>query len=394
MEKFFTSESVTSGHPDKVCDRIADAILDEILKKDENGRVACEVTCTTGLISLFGEISTNCYVDMPKIARRVVKNIGYDDPKYGFHYKNCAVVCNIDEQSKDIYDGVFKKDEDALNCLKAGDQGILFGFACNETKELMPMPISYAHKLAKRLDYVRKEKIIPYLGPDGKTQVTVKYVDDVPKCVSVIVISTQHDDGVSLMQLEKDIVKEVILKVIPRDLLDSDTKFLINPSGRFVLGGPASDSGLTGRKIIVDTFGGFSRHGGGAFSGKDPTKVDRSGAYFARYVAKNIVAASLAKKCEVQISYAIGVLNPVSIMVETFRTGVVEDFVLTKIVKELLDFRPAAIIKKLGLKAPIYEKLSNYGHFGREDLNVNWEKTDMVEKLREKLHSLKFNLKV
>lgn len=394
MEKFFTSESVTSGHPDKICDRIADAILDEILKKDEDGRVACEVTCTTGLISLFGEISTSCYVDMPKIARRVVKQIGYDDSKYGFHFKNCAVISNIDEQSKDIYEGVFKKEEDQLNSLNAGDQGILFGFACNETKELMPMPITYAHKLAKRLDYVRKEKIIPYLGPDGKTQVTVKYVDDVPKCVSAVVVSTQHDEGVSLTKLENSIIKEVILKVIPSFLLTSNTKFLINPSGRFVLGGPSSDSGLTGRKIIVDTFGGYSRHGGGAFSGKDPTKVDRSGAYFARYIAKNVVAASLAKKCEVQISYAIGVLNPVSIMVETFNTGVVQDLVLTKIVEEVFDFRPAAIIKKLGLKEPIYEKLSNYGHFGREDLNVNWEKTDMVEKLKEKLNCFKVNLKI
>ena len=394
MEKFFTSESVTSGHPDKVCDRIADAILDEILKRDANGRVACEVTCSTGLVSLFGEISTNCYVDMPKIARRVVKDIGYADPKYGFYYKNCAVVSNINEQSQDIYNGVFKDGEEDLNFLRAGDQGMLFGFACNETKELMPMPISYAHKLAKRLELVRKEKIIPYLGPDGKTQVTVKYEGDVPAFVSTVVVSAQHDEGITLKELENDILKEVVLKVIPNELLNSETKFLINPSGRFVIGGPISDSGLTGRKIIVDTFGGYSRHGGGAFSGKDPTKVDRSGAYFARYIAKNIVAASLAKKCEVQISYAIGVLNPVSIMVETFNTGVVEDFVLTKIVNELFDFRPAAIIKKLGLKAPIYEKLSSYGHFGREDLNVNWEKTDMVEKLREKLHSLKVNLKI
>ncbi len=382
-EYFFTSESVTSGHPDKICDRISDAILDEILKNDRYGRVACESVCTTGLIMLFGEITTSCYVDMPKIARRVIQDIGYVNSKYMFDYKNCAVLCNIDEQSKDISDGIFKDGEEYFDALKAGDQGIVFGFACDETKELMPMPITFAHRLAKRLDYVRKEGIVDYLGPDGKTQVTVKYQDGNIKGVDAVLVSTQHLDGIDLDTLRKDVIENVILPTIPQELIDNNTKFLVNPCGRFVLGGPAGDSGLTGRKLMVDTFGGAARHGGGAFSGKDPTKVDRSGAYFARYIAKNVVAANLAKKCEVQISYAIGVAEPISIFIETFGTGVVDDFILKKVVEELFDFRPAAIIKKLDLLKPIYEKLSNYGHFGREDLGVLWEKTDMALKLKE-----------
>ena len=382
-EYLFTSESVTSGHPDKICDRVSDAILDEILKNDKYGRVACESVCTTGLIMLFGEITTSCYVDMPKIARRVIRDIGYIDSKYMFDFNSCAVLCNIDEQSKDIAGGIFKDDEEYFDALKAGDQGIVFGFACDETKELMPMPITFAHKLARRLDFVRKEGIIDYLGPDGKTQVTVKYQDGVVRGVDTVLVSTQHLDGVDLEVLRKDVIENVILPVIPKELIDKDIKFLVNPCGRFVLGGPAGDSGLTGRKLMVDTFGGMARHGGGAFSGKDPTKVDRSGAYFARYIAKNIVAANLAKRCEVQISYAIGVAEPVSIFIETFGTGVVDDLILKKVVEELFDFRPAAIIKKLDLLKPIYEKLSNYGHFGREDLEVSWEKTDMAVKLKE-----------
>lgn len=390
-EYLLTSESVTCGHPDKICDRVSDAILDEILKNDKFGRVACESICTTGLIMLFGEITTSCYVDMAKIARRVIQNIGYVNSRYMFDYKNCAVLCNIDEQSKDIAGGIFKDGEEYFDALKAGDQGIVFGFACDETKEFMPLPINLANKLAKRLDYVRNKGIIDYLGPDGKTQVTVKYQDGLVKGIDAVLISTQHLDGVNLDLLRKDIIEKVILSAIPKELIDKDTKFLVNPCGRFVLGGPAADSGLTGRKLMVDTFGGVARHGGGAFSGKDPTKVDRSGAYFARYIAKNIVAANLAKRCEIQVSYAIGLARPVSIFVESFGTGVVDDSILKKVIEETFDFRPAAIIKKLDLLKPIYEKLSNYGHFGREDLGVLWEKTDMTLKLKEILK--KFTMK-
>ena len=387
-EKLITSESVTSGHPDKICDRVADAVLDEILRNDVNARVACESFCTTGLIMLFGEITTKSCVKFDSVVRRVLLKIGYKDFKFGFDGKNCAVICNFDEQSKDIKDGIFKQycnKYDEYDMLKAGDQGVVFGFACDETETLMPMPIYFAHALAKRLDYVRQSKILPYLGPDGKTLVTIKYEDGVAKKVAAIVVSTQHLDGIDLNEIKNDVVENVISKTIPKNLIDSDTEIFVNPSGRFVLGGPASDSGLTGRKIVVDTTGGYSKHGGGAFSGKDPTKVDRSGAYFARYVAKNIVAASIAKKCEVQISYAIGVANPISIMVDTFGTGVVNDLYITKIVKDVFDFRPAAIIKKLNLLNPIYEQLANYGHFGRQDLKVSWERLDMVVSLKEKL---------
>lgn len=390
MEKIFTSESVTQGHPDKICDRVSDAILDELLKKDSFSRVACETVCTTGLIMVFGEISTGCCVDYKKIVKRVVKDIGYTDfNKFSFDYKNCAILLNLDEQSVDISDGIFEKEEERLNQLKAADQGIVFGFACNETKALMPMPIYYAHELAKRLDFVRKQKIIPYLGPDGKTQISVRYFNGAPLDISAIVVSSQHLDGVSNEKIRKDILENVIFKTIPKQLITKKTLFFVNPSKRFVIGGPKSDSGLTGRKVMVDTYGGYARHGGGAFSGKDATKLDRSGAYFARYVAKNIVAANLAKKCEVSISYAIGVLNPVSVNVETFNTGVLKDDELTKLVKNVFDFRPLAIIKKLDLLNPIYEQLSCYGHFGREDLNVLWEKTDAKEALK---NSLKNNL--
>ncbi len=388
-EKYFTSESVTMGHPDKICDRVSDSVLDAILKEDIFARVALESVCTTGMLMLFGEITTSCYVDIPKIARRVIKDIGYVDSKYGFDYKNTAILCNIDEQSKDIADGIFKTSEDSYESLKAGDQGLVFGFACDETKELMPLSITYAHKLAKRLDHVRREKILPYLRPDGKTQVTVRYVDGVIDKIVAVLVSCQHDEDVSNEKIKKDIIENVILKTIPKELLDENVEYLINPSGRFVLGGPSCDSGLTGRKLMVDTFGGYSRHGGGAFSGKDPTKVDRSGAYFARYVAKNIVAAKLAKKCEIQVAYAIGVSRPVSIMVDSFETGVIDDYLLTKIVKEVFDFRPAAIIEKLDLLKPIYENLTFYGHFGREDLNVSWEKLDCVNILQEKLKAAK-----
>ncbi len=384
-EKFITSESVTSGHPDKICDRVSDAVLDEILRNDRNARVACESFCTTGLLMLFGEITTKCNIKYDQVVRRVLLNIGYDGSKFGFDARNCAVICNFDEQSKDISDGILKKDFDEYDMLKAGDQGVVFGFACDETQNFMPMPIYFAHELAKRLDFVRHNKILPYLGPDGKTLVSVKYVDGVAKKVAVVVVSAQHLDGVETGRIKDDVIENVILKAIPKELIDGETEIFVNPSGRFVLGGPSSDSGLTGRKIIVDTTGGYSKHGGGAFSGKDPTKVDRTGAYFARYVAKNIVAASLAKKCEVQVSYAIGVAKPVSIMVDTFGTGVVSDSYLTQIVKDEFDFRPAAIIKKLDLINPIYEKLSNYGHFGRQDLYVMWEKLDMVKNLKEKL---------
>ena len=386
----FTSESVTEGHPDKICDQISDAVLDAILEKDPNARVACETTACTGLIHVMGEITTSCYVDIPKVAREVVREIGYDRGKFGFDCDTCGIITSIDEQSGDIAMGVDKalESKEGSEDLTggAGDQGMMFGYACDETPELMPLAISLSHRLAKQLTAIRKAGVVNYLRPDGKTQVTVEYDGDRPVRVDAVVVSTQHSPEVTLEQIRSDMVELVIKPIIPEEMLDENTKYYVNPTGRFVKGGPAADSGLTGRKIIVDTYGGSAPHGGGAFSGKDPTKVDRSAAYAARWVAKNIVAAGLARKCQVQLAYAIGVAHPVSVMVETFGTGKVSDERLEQAVRKVFDLRPSAIIRDLDLRKPIYRQLAAYGHMGREDLGVSWEKTNRVEAIKAALN--------
>ncbi|MFS8579374.1 MAG: methionine adenosyltransferase [Novibacillus thermophilus] len=394
--RLFSSESVTEGHPDKICDQISDAVLDAILTQDPNARVACETSVTTGLVLVAGEITTTCYVDIPKIVRQTIKEIGYTRAKYGFDADTCAVLTSIDEQSPEIAAGVNVAYEDREkgenrqtdDNLGAGDQGLMFGYACNETEELMPLPISLAHKLARRLSEVRRDGTLPYLRPDGKTQVTVEYDGDRPVRVDTVVVSAQHAEEVSLEQIRQDIRRDVIEPVVPSVWLDSETKYFINPTGRFVIGGPQGDAGLTGRKIIVDTYGGYARHGGGAFSGKDPTKVDRSAAYAARYVAKNVVAAGLADRCEVQLAYAIGVSQPVSISVDTFETGKVSERVLVRLIRQNFDLRPSGIIQMLDLKRPIYRQTAAYGHFGRMDLDLPWERTDKAELLRKQAEAI------
>ncbi len=390
-KRLFTSESVTEGHPDKICDQISDAVLDAIFEQDPQARVACETAVTTGMVMVMGEISTQCYVDIPKVVRNTIREIGYDRAKYGFDSETCAVLTSIDEQSADIAMGVDKAleaktgemSEAQIQAIGAGDQGMMFGFACDETPELMPMPITLAHKLSKKLSEVRKDGTLDYLRPDGKSQVTVEYDGDKPVRVDTIVISTQHGPDVSHETIERDMMEFVIKPVIPDNLLDANTKYFINPTGRFVVGGPQGDSGLTGRKIIVDTYGGYARHGGGAFSGKDPTKVDRSAAYAARYVAKNIVAAGIARKCEVQLAYAIGVAKPVSVLVDTFGTAVIPEEKISELVNKHFDLRPAGIIKTLDLRRPIFKKTAAYGHFGRNDADFTWEKTDVAEVLKK-----------
>ena len=390
--KFFTSESVTEGHPDKVCDQIADAILDDIFAEDTSARVAVEVCATTGMVMVFGEVSTNHYCDIPSIVRGVIKDVGYNDSSLGFDYKTCAVLSSIDEQSPDIAmgvndatDGDGKDDYDKTG---AGDQGMMFGYACDETESLMPLPITLAHALTKRLTDVRKSGELPWLRPDGKAQVTVEYIDDVPERVDTIVVSCQHSEDIGMDELEEEIIDKVISYAIPQEYIDDDTKIYINPTGRFVIGGPAGDSGVTGRKIIVDTYGGFCPHGGGAFSGKDPTKVDRSASYMARYICKNLVAAGVCKRAELQVAYAIGMAHPVSVYVNTYGTGVIDDDSLAKVVREVFDLRPKAIIDKLNLASPIYRKTSNYGHFGKE--GFSWEETDMVQEVKQAVEKYKF----
>ncbi len=395
--RLFTSESVTEGHPDKICDQISDAVLDAIIEKDPNARVACETSVTTGLVLVMGEITTECYVDISKVVRHTVREIGYDRAKYGFDCDTCAVITTIDEQSSDIAMGVNKAleakkgemTEAEIAAIGAGDQGMMFGFACDETPEYMPMPIALAHRMARRLTEVRKNKTLNYLRPDGKTQVTVEYDEDKPVRIDTIVVSTQHGPEVEHDTIEKDIIEHVIRPVVPQNLLDPNTRYYINPTGRFVIGGPQGDSGLTGRKIIVDTYGGYARHGGGAFSGKDPTKVDRSAAYAARHVAKNLVAAGLARKCEIQLAYAIGVAKPVSILIDTFGTGTISDEKIEELVRRNFDLRPAGIIKALDLRRPIYKQVAAYGHFGRNDLDLPWERLDKVEVLKREAEEMK-----